>query len=173
MNLKVELKKVSTFQGHDGVGFNADLWINGIECAHVHDGAYGGCMDYTYNLYNNAKAEAVKKNIKLFEDHIKTMPDIIFHRKDGEDMVIKMDMDQYIEGLLAADSKKKDQRKIIRNQANHFIFGLPDADSYNQIKLSVPIAKCPEAQLRAIMLRIMAEHFKQGYVFFNTNLPKI
>jgi hypothetical protein len=173
-DIKVELKKVSTFQGHDGVGFNADVWINGIECMHAYDGAYGGCVSYTHNLYNNPKADNVRKNIQLFEDHIATLPDYIHPAKDGrKELVIKMDMDMFIEGLLAEDARKKDKQKILRNQVNHFIYGFPDADSYNSIKCAIPIAKCNEGQLRATMSQIIKAHFKEGYVFYNTNLPII
>ena len=36
----VQLKKLSFFEGHDGYGMNADVWIDGVKCMHVYDFFY-------------------------------------------------------------------------------------------------------------------------------------
>ena len=38
----LEVKKVSTFEGHDGQGYNCDLYYKGKRVAHAHEAAYGG-----------------------------------------------------------------------------------------------------------------------------------
>lgn len=41
------IKNVKTHRGHDGDGFNCDLYENGKKIAHVHDDAWGGAYDYS------------------------------------------------------------------------------------------------------------------------------
>lgn len=41
----ITLKNIKTFEGHDGLGINADICLDGFPFAHAYDDARGGCMD--------------------------------------------------------------------------------------------------------------------------------
>lgn len=41
----ITLKNIKTFEGHDGLGINADICLDGFPFAHAYDDAHGGCMD--------------------------------------------------------------------------------------------------------------------------------
>ena len=41
----ITLKSLKTFEGHDGLGINADICLDGFPFAHAYDDAHGGCMD--------------------------------------------------------------------------------------------------------------------------------
>ena len=73
----VQLKKLSFFEGHDGYGMNADIWIDGVKCMHVYDGAFGGCYEYTENRdgSNPDKDEKVKQYIADLNAYIDTLPE--------------------------------------------------------------------------------------------------
>ena len=70
----VQLKNVKTFRGMEGIGINADLYINGVKCLFVIDDANGGGMTYEENI-RHKDPELVKANIKLMDNYIATLPE--------------------------------------------------------------------------------------------------
>jgi len=45
--LGITLKNVKTFEGHDTMmGFNADVYVDGVLALHAFDSAHGGCYEY-------------------------------------------------------------------------------------------------------------------------------
>ncbi len=161
---KVQLKNVETFEGHDGIGLNADVWIDGVKCMHVHDGAYGGQMEYHNFTYNNPKAEQVKSLIKKFEDYIKTLPPTTFIA-GGKTHSLPMDMDLFITELQERMEMEKKMKRGI-------LVGVPNASQYSIYKFKMPLAKIPQGQLRASVLRIQNQ-LEKGEVILNTNLEAL
>ena len=49
------VKNLQTFNGHDGVGIDAEIYHLKNRIAHVHDGAYGGPLEITYLNFDNKK----------------------------------------------------------------------------------------------------------------------
>jgi len=72
--LKITLKKLKTFPGHDGMeGFDADVCVNGKPVLHVYDSAHGGCYEFTpinqdYKAAREIEAELEEK-LKGFPEH--------------------------------------------------------------------------------------------------------
>jgi len=72
--LKITLKKLKTFPGHDGMeGFDADICVDGKAVLHVYDSAHGGCFEYSpigtdYKQARNVEAELEEK-LKTFPEH--------------------------------------------------------------------------------------------------------
>ena len=174
---KIELKNVKFFQGHDGTGLNADIWVNGINCMHVFDGAYGGCYDYTNNIYNNPKAEQVKANIKLLNEYVDSLP-LEPHDVGGIVHQFKMDLDMVIDKILNEQEKIKEQKKKDKLELQHIMFGIPNGNSYHIVKMKSPIATylANDAMKRRLVLYmrdVKRKEFKDGYAFFNKNLQGV
>ena len=60
----IELKGIKTFQGMEGVGFNANIYLDGKKVGFVMDSAYGGDYNYEYDT-PEAKNE-IDKRIKEY-----------------------------------------------------------------------------------------------------------
>lgn len=63
--IKLEIRNVKFFQGTEGYGFNATLYVNGIKTAFVIDDANGGC--YNYQVFD-------KDAFATFSKYVKTLP---------------------------------------------------------------------------------------------------
>ena len=176
---KVVLKNVKTFMGHDGTGLNADIWINGINCMHVYDGAYGGEFEYTENTYNNPKAEQVKKNIALLNEYVDQLPEedsgII---KDGKPMMIKYGLDVYIDRILEKQeiekAKKKWERKKQKLMQTAILLSKNDGtDGYRYFNFKRPLSDIPKNILQTQLNQIVLTHCKKGVKILNTNLKQL
>src|SRR3990172_8372470 len=97
----VTLKNISTFQGHDGIGLNADIYIRGRKVAHVFDGAYGGCFEYTILGNNDQERDENKNLFKELEDFISTLPKKSVDRGDGIMFEFTFDMDTLINEIFS------------------------------------------------------------------------
>lgn len=175
---KVVLKNVKIFQGHDGTGLNADVWINGVNCMHVYDGAYGGEFEYTENLYNNPKAELVKKNIALLNEYVDQLPaedsGII---KDGKPMMIKYGLDVYIDRILEKQEKEKANKKFekqkLKLMQTAILLGIPENSNYSYVKFKRPLSDIPRDRLQTHLNTIVLTHCKRGVQVLNTNLEQL
>ena len=169
---KVELKNLKYHVGHDGMqGMNADIFIDGIKCMHVHDDAYGGCFEYHDYAYKNPKADQIKSLIKKLDDHIKTLP-IKKHTFNGKTIDIKPDLDGFVIDLEQEIAKEKTQKKMMRQMAKAILVGVPDADRYSYYNFKVPLAQIPKGQLEAAVLRIKMK-LNKGEQILNTNLTAL
>ena len=167
----VQLKNVRTFAGHDGTGLNADIWINGINCMHVFDGAYGGEFEYTENTYNNPKAEQVKANIQLLDDYIAQLPP-----QDTPYGKIKYNRDCYIDDVLAEMEKAKTQKKMQKLMLTAIIWGVPNGDRYTYLDYKIPLtglSKTAPRMLQERIDKIKAQYCTDGVVILNTNLTEL
>lgn len=170
--VNVQLKNIKTFQGNETDGLNADIYINGLKCLHIHDSGNGGECDYQSYEYNNKKCEQIKANIKALSEHIETLPDYqIF--TDHPEIKIRMTLDLFVDSLL----KKRENEKILRNlkakEVDHVIYGYHNGDKYYLQKYKIPLSQIPTAILIAELNKIKVNNFKEGYVFFNTNLKEL
>jgi len=169
---KVILKKIQNFQGHDGTGLNADIWINGINCMHVFDGAYGGEFEYTDNTYNNSKAEQVKANIKLMDNYINTLPE---HTSEFGDKTFKfkVNRDIFINDLLIEQERIKTQKKMQKQMQTCILIGIPDADRYSYFNLKRSLSALNRQQLQSYVANIKIKHCTNNTVILNTNLKEL
>jgi hypothetical protein len=109
--MNLEVRKVKTFRGHDGQGFNAELWLDGKKVADVFDAAYGGCFEYTWD---DRSAEA------KIEAHVKTLPKetATFGTKK---VTITPDMDTLVSSLI---DKWEEAKQLRRWCTNKIVFRL-------------------------------------------------
>ena len=71
-DLRVTFKNIKTFEGHEGYGLNAKMYINGYYCMFVLDDGNGGCMDYTIQNYskNTVMNDRVNSLVDALYKHI-------------------------------------------------------------------------------------------------------
>ena len=175
---KVELKNVKFFQGREGYGLNADIWINDLKCMHVYDDANGGCFNYQPYTYNNPKAEQIKANIKLLDEYVDSLPDEQHDVGGGIVHRFKMNLDMVVDKIINEQEKIKEQKKKDKLELQNIMFGVPNADSYHIVKMKSPIATylandTLKRRLVLYMRDIKRKEFKDGYVFLNKNLQCI
>ena len=163
---KVELKNVKTFEGHDGLGLNADVWINGINCMHLFDGAYGGEYEYTMNTYNNPKADQVRTNVQLLDDYIATLPEETSTFGDRT-FKLKMDRDMFLNNIYEQMQLEKQMKKAI-------LVGEPNGTSYQKFSWKgKTLAQMPVQALQMTVDNIKKKYCTGNVRILNTNLQKL
>jgi hypothetical protein len=179
----VVLKKVKHFQGLDGYGLNAEVYINGVYCTFVIDEGNGGCLDYQHNfrLGSDNHNAMIKERIKLLEDYIATLPDIVSSLGGDEPFTYKQDLDSYINQLVDdmenAKEKAKFEKKKVKLFETAIVFGIPDSDKYQFMKFKNPINDYQTAEaksyLQAKVKSIALTYCKNGIEILNTNLKPL
>ena len=167
--MKVELKNLKLHQGHDGQGLNADIFINGIKCMHVYDGAYGGEFEYTdYSRLPNAKnVEKIKQLNAELEAYVKTLPPIEF-----QGTKLDMNMDMFIDELAKKKLEEQEEKKKLRLMQKAILVGVPNADRYSYYSYKVPLSRIPTATLQK-HVDSYKSRLKEGEVILNTNLAEL
>ncbi|MEI6423293.1 MAG: hypothetical protein WCP55_13810 [Lentisphaerota bacterium] len=99
------LRKVKTFIGNEGRGFNAELLRDGRPVAFVIDSAQGG--EFEYQWYGGGKTLGKKHLAEMFklQKFVETLPDL-----DGGHGMLRMDMDRYVGSLLDAYLEDRQKR---------------------------------------------------------------
>jgi hypothetical protein len=179
---KVELKKVKTFQGRDGYGLNAEVYIDGVYCMFVIDDGNGGCLDFQYNLKagkDNYNA-MIKQKIKSLEDYIATLPDEVseFMKDDGKPFTFKQTLESYINQLVdemeEAKNKAKFQKKMVKLFETAIVFGVPDSGKYRYVSFRNPIKFYDTPAYRNIVQNgvddIKRKYCTDGVQILNNNL---
>ena len=175
----VVLKNLKTFMGMEGQGFNVDVWINGVKCMLAIDSANGGCFDYQSYAYNNPKAELVKANTKLLEDYIASLPEYPLeidgkpYERDGEVVMMKPDMDTFIDDCINALQKAKEEKKLVKLMQTSFLFGVPNANSYQYVQYRKPLAQIDKQYLQKELNGFKAKYCKGNVQLLNTNINEL
>ncbi len=166
-NPKIELKKVKTFRGHDGVGLDCDLHVDGKKVCHVFDSAHGG--ENEYHEYGNTPEE-VKSNRQILLDlneYAKTLPP----NKFPDDLGGKeypQDLGDIINTLLMDIEIKKKFN-------THIVVGVPGGDSVREISYGKPVIKLKLFQVSDLQFRVntIKTQLKEGEQILNTNLQSL
>jgi hypothetical protein len=179
----VELKGIKTFRGNEGYGFNATIYVNGVKCMFVIDDANGGCYNYESFIYKNSNADLVKENIKLLNEYIKTLPEqpMVFdgkpYKKDGKIVMLKPDMDSFIDEILNKELIKKEKEKLLKKmlklQNTSIIYGIPNSEQFSYIQWNKPLKDLPIQILQNKITDIVNKFCKNGIVILNTNLNEL
>lgn len=125
--LKISLKNIKTFIGHDTMlGFNADLYIDNKKTLHVFDDSYGGSMQYTPVIKNQTYQEVyqIQDNIN---EQLKQMPPIIIELSNRT-MEVKENLDGICTALV---SEWEWNKKIKRDQHKGLLVELESGNGYN------------------------------------------
>jgi len=167
----VELKKVKLFQGMEGYGLNADVYINGVKCFMVIDEGNGGCFIY-HNIYDEKKKEKARKNIDLLNEYIENYPPVVFDWGS-----VKYDMDMLIDEVLDEQEGKKAKKKwendLLKLQEHALIFGNPNTLKYSYYNYKRNLSEIPKELLKTKLSFIERNDLKEGDIILNTNLKEL
>lgn len=168
---KVELKNIKTFRGMEGIGFNLDLYINGVKCMFVINDANGGMYSYEHNI-DSKNPELIKTNIELLDDYINLLPPKVFDI-EGEKHILRYDFDMYIDEKLEEWEKQKEIKKQLKLQTTSILIGVPNDNKYSYFNFKRPLSELSIGKLRQSILEIQTKHCKDGVVILNTNLEAL
>ena len=165
--------------GMEGQGFNVDVWINGVKCMLAIDSAQGGCFEYQSYAYKNPKADQIAVNTKLLEDYIDSLPEYPMeingepYKRDGKVVMMKPDMDNFIDDLIIELQKAKEAKKMTRLMKTSFIFGVPNADRYDYVQYRRPLAEINRVALQKELDKMRAKYCKGNVQLLNTNISAL
>jgi hypothetical protein len=127
----ITVKKLQTFRGHDGVGVNADIYVDGVLIGYFHDGAYGGEPEFD-SIRDDIRAIA---KIKDIETYVKTLPmkDIDPEKIFGKPMLIKQDIYTLMDDAVNDAIGKKADQKNDKVKMKAIMYGIPSASNYHYI----------------------------------------
>jgi hypothetical protein len=165
---KVVLKKIITFVGMEGHGFNADIWINGVKCLLARDAGDGGEMDF--DPYSND--EKVKHNVQLLDDYIKTLPPLEY-TYDGKKLNLEMTRALYVDVLLEEHENNKNKKKFDKICKTSIVIGVPNDDKYSYLNYKKPLSELPINVLQLYVDNVRKKYCKDGVVILNTNLKEL
>lgn len=178
----VVLKKVKTnFQGHEGYGLNAEVFINGVYCMFAIDHGDGGCIDFQYNfkMGSDKHNAMIKERIKLLEDYIATLPDIVsdFTNDDGSPFTYKQNLESYINQLVDdiqnAKEKIKFEKKIVKLFETAIVIGIPDGDKRQFYRQERPLSAIRTDILQSYVNNIAKTKCVGNVQILNTNLKAL
>lgn len=180
---KVALKNIVTHNGEDGLGFNADLFINGLKCFHVLDDGNGydsNGYNFTILTHNNPKANLINKAIDDLHAYVDSMPKLPFmafgeQQVDelGEPMYITNTVEMLVHELFKEFVIARDTKKFEQVCKKSICFGIPNGYQYQMISCNKPLAEVPVKILQSYIDQIKKLHMKPDDVILNKNLTAL
>ena len=166
---KVVLKNIKTFEGMEGYGLNADIWINGVKCLRVIDEGNGG--EFLYRpVYGEKNKTIIETNVNLLENYIKTLSPF---KSPIDGMEFPMDMDLFVDQILGEQEKQRWDKKFKKMQETAFLVGKPNSDRYIKHQFKRPLKTIPLELLKIKYQFILRNDCRDGMVFLNTNLKEL
>ena len=121
------VKAVKSFEGHDGYGFNCNLYRGKKKIATCHDGAYGGEVEIHWEgkEINGEYVSCYKEEEPLLQAHCNSLPEV----KYGEGLTgsFKVDQSFFVTELVTKWERDKDVRKMQKQCQTKTLFRQPNA----------------------------------------------
>ncbi len=173
--LKIEVKNVKFFEGHEMDGVNADLFINGVKVYHVHDDGNGGCLDFEL-ISHDSKTKALAKLLNDFIDSIPEKPlDFgkgVVKDEHGNVRMGKTSLEDYVNDLIDNWQKAKGKKKMEKLFETCIAVGVPNASTYGVYNFKRKLSEIAPSILET-KIRIIKMQLKKGEVILNTNLAEL
>lgn len=176
---QIKLKSIKTFNGHEGMlGFNADLFIDGIKCFHVYDDSFGGCVDLQPVTHDNPQAKLINTligNLNTYLDNLVKEPLIVFgeHFVDelsGEPQYKSNTIEDIVYDLFNDHIKKQDVKKFENVCKKSICWGIPKGYQYQSMKFNKLLVEINKETLQSYVDQIKQLHMKPDEVILNKNL---
>ncbi len=160
--MKIELKKFQFFErmSEETNAFVADVYADGVRIASAKNDGHGGETFYYPDQKNGGM-------LKKAEEYCKSLPPIKYGTFEMD-----MNLANFIDDLVTAELKKKDQKKLEKKMEKAIMWGVPKGMRYYEVKFKIPLAQIPLAQLQGYVDKYKKE-FKEGEKFLNTNLESL
>jgi len=178
----IEFKKVKTFQGMEGEGLNADIYINGVKCFFMRDDGNGGMVDF--DRYDNRKnpSIAIETNVQLVDAFIATIPDTVYplsvpHADGRTELRIKADYESYFnqkyEDFINAKNLAKFNKGMTKKMETCIVLGIPNGNGYSSYNFEKPLSQFSKTFLQTQVNIIKMRNCKEGVQILNTNLEEL
>ncbi len=157
--MEVTLKNVKTFRGHEGIGLNATVFVNGEKCFYYIDQADGG-ISYKVPIYN-------KELYKKLEEYAASLP-----KETVDDFELQPDIDTLVNKALESYELEKVNKRLMKKTINHIVFKSDDGKaaytSWGNIGIQTMVASYPE-KVKEQIIKMTAKY--PGWKLLNTNIP--
>jgi hypothetical protein len=166
----ITLKKVKIFNGHDGVGLDCDLYVDGVKVAHVFDAADGGEIEYQPYGNTPADVKSNRKKIEELEAYAKSLPEVPCIFREGD--TVPQDLDSLINNILVEMEKEKEAKKLEKKFPTHIISYNKETGASRMVSYGKPVvllSRVPLAKLQQSYNNLKAQQ-KAGDEIINTNL---
>ena len=125
----ITVKKVSTFQGHDGIGVNADVYIDGIHVGHFYDEARGGEPEFSRAIHmgDKKKDDLVRSLLKELDAYAKSLKpvDLNADRSFGnKPLMVQPTAESLMDDVINAEIGKKEDAKFTKKLEKQSLKGI-------------------------------------------------
>lgn len=176
--MEITLKNVKTFRGHEGMGVNATMYIDGVKTLFYMDDA-SGAIEGDITVYNNEKFNLLNEYINsLPEEPILDAKGVPYKDKDGKDMFIKPNIDMVIDEILKKMEIEKLQKRLQKRTITHLVCSSTDGSGrYAEVTWGKqwPIDRLMETEkgydaITKAVSKLKAEH--PDWVILNENITE-
>lgn len=159
--MKIEIKniKLNLSFSEETICFMADVYVDGKKVFYARNEGHGGSTDVSPYPNNSKKLEEVNNFLRT-EDDIYCSP-----------------IERYVDDIIYAYADKKEREKADKRLAKEMLKGLiiskNNLQSYSIIHWKMPLADVFNCKGGAELVKeTIAKYTAEGYVVFNTNIPK-
>ena len=173
--MQIELKNFRFYDrlSEETYCFTANIWVNGTKCGSAENRGYGGETDY-----HNEGTEESKKLLKQAEEYCLKLPPIVWQSiSSGKDLSLDMNLTRYIDELVSALVKKKDDelnaKKLNKEMQKAILIGTDT--QYQVISFKKPLREVWETQpeyFKKVLIEKLDKYKEKGYRLLNTNIPQ-
>ena len=114
--MRFDIKKFKSFQGHEGMGFNLELWVDGVKACFVIDDANGGEAHYRW------LDRGIMARVKAHVDALPIVPSVTEDEKSLWPQGRKQDMDGFVDCLINEFAHDRRLRRLCKTKT---VFRLP------------------------------------------------
>ena len=173
--MQIELKNFRFYDrlSEETYCFTANIWVNGTKCGNAENRGYGGETDY-----HHEGTEQSKELIKQAEEYCLKLPPIVWKSiSSGKDLSLDMNLTRYIDELVSALVKKKDDESIAKklNKEMQKAILIGTDSQYQVISFKKPLREVWETQpdyFKKVLIEKLDKYKEKGYRLLNTNIPQ-
>lgn len=167
--MNITLKKVKIFEGMEGTGLNAEVFVDGVNVCFAIDEGCGGEM--IFRVHDKAK-------MKELEDYAKSLPKEPLmngdkpYERDGKVVMLQQTVEDLVNKAFNDIEKDKLKKKFEKKMNTCILVGVPGDSKYGEYNFKKPLSSFPKGELQAAILRIKTQ-LKKGEVILNTNIAAL
>lgn len=177
--MKIELKNFKHYDrlSEETYCFTANIWVDGTKCGYAENRGFGG-----ETSYHHEGTEASRQLIKQAEQYCLKMPPVVWQSSvSGKDLSLDMNLTHYIDELVSALVKKKDEENIAKKMNKEMQKGiLIGTDNGQDIKYQTITFKMPLRDMwekhpdffKKTLIEKLEKYKPKGYRLLNTNIPQ-
>ena len=177
--MQIELKNFRFYDrlSEETYCFTANIWVNGTKCGNAENRGYGGETDY-----HHEGTEQSKELIKQAEEYCLKLPPIVWKSiSSGKDLSLDMNLTRYIDELVSALVKKKDEeniaKKMNKEMQKGILIGIDEGGdiAYQTITFKMPLRDMWEKHpdfFKKTLIEKLEKYKPKGYRLLNTNIPQ-